>query len=263
MDCPGILNVGTEDKAKFQKLVDFGLLVQRMQSHAGVERINWLEHQILANQMRTECDGPGNTQDFRSVHVERPAEDHAIVYVYAIHTEVSGDPFRWEAGSQTRSRQPLNPERDLKTRSNCLYGSSELVEPKHEKHEVTVEFASDSVPGQAFCLWPFFQKRLNAGPLKPQDQIKSLRLCEDLSDIHSEFGMHYYVTEIAAEHSPPATRNASPERKKLPALQDQLHFIQKRLPASDHVRSDSHTQWVAGLLWIRNPLMVIVSFSLN
>ena len=87
-----------EDNAEFQKLVDFGRMVQRIQSHPGVERINWLERQVLASQVRTECDGPGNAQDFRIVHLERPAEDHVVAYAYAVNTEVSGDPFRFWLG---------------------------------------------------------------------------------------------------------------------------------------------------------------------
>jgi tetratricopeptide (TPR) repeat protein len=86
---------GREDNAEFQKLVDFGRMVQRIQSHAGVERINWLERQILASQVRTECDGPANAQDFRIACLERPAEDHVVVYAYAVNTEVSGDPFKF------------------------------------------------------------------------------------------------------------------------------------------------------------------------
>ena len=86
---------GREDNAEFQKLIDFGRMAQRIQSHAGVGRINWLERQILASQIRTDSDGPANAQDFRIVHLDRPAEDHVVVYAYAVNTEVSGDPFKF------------------------------------------------------------------------------------------------------------------------------------------------------------------------
>ena len=84
-----------EDSDEFQKLVDTGRMVRRIQGHADVEWIDWIERQVLASQIRTGCDPPGNTQDFRIVHLERLGDDHVRVYAYAVNDGACGDPFQF------------------------------------------------------------------------------------------------------------------------------------------------------------------------
>lgn len=84
-----------EDSDEFQKLVDTGRMVRRIQGHADVEWIDWIERQVLASQIRTDCDPPGNTQDFRVVHLERLGDEHVRVFAYAVSEGMCGDPFQF------------------------------------------------------------------------------------------------------------------------------------------------------------------------
>jgi hypothetical protein len=72
-----------EGAAAFWKLVDCGSLIRRIESYPNMQRLNWLWRLGLR---RLVPPGPwvsDRTEGFQLVHLERPAADNAILYVFA------------------------------------------------------------------------------------------------------------------------------------------------------------------------------------